>query len=790
MVEPQSETEAPRRFELGVEGMTCASCVAHVERALRKVPGVVQADVNLVTERATVQASAEVTREALASAIAEAGYKARPEAQAPGASVEANADGRPGPSTTAAAEAGSEAKARRDERTSSRDLVAAIALTVPLVALGMTEMLLPPALHGPARLVQAVLGTAVLAGPGRGFFRSAARSLAHGTSDMNTLVALGAGSSWAYSMAAWLAPRALLGAGPSHAPSLYFEAAGAIVTFVLLGRRLEARARGHLSDAVRGLVSMQPARARRLVGPAGGETEQGVAIEALAVGDRFVVRPGERIATDGVVLDGRSTVDESMLTGESVPAAKAPGGTVFGATQNLEGALVVRATRVGAENALARIVEAVERAQGSKAPIARLADAVSRVFVPAVLAIASLTFVATWWLDPASGLPQAFERFVAVLVIACPCALGLATPAAVAVGTGRGAELGILIRGGEALEAASAVDTVLLDKTGTLTSGKPEVTDVVAARGADENAVLACAAAVEQRSEHPLARAVVSAARARGLTVSPATDFVSEPGSGVTGRVDGKRVRVGTEAWMRGAGIGLMATKSAANRLADAARTVAYVAVDERAIGVVGLADRPSGAARDVVRSLRARHLAVTMVTGDHEATARAVARDVGIDDVVAGARPEDKADLVRKLQKEGRRVAMVGDGINDAPALATADVGIAVASGTDLAAGAADVVLLSDGIARLPLAFDLARATMRTIRQNLFWAFLYNAVGIPVAAGLLHPFFGWQMSPMLASAAMSLSSISVVANSLRLRSFGRAGSGDRAALESAASAG
>ena len=555
------------------------------------------------------------------------------------------------------------------------------------------------------------------------------------------------------------------------APHLYFEAAAAIITFVLLGKLLETRARRRLSDAVRGLVALVPLTARRLR----GDREEDVPVEALAVDDLVTVRPGERIAIDGAIVEGQSAVDESMLTGESVPVDKGPDDAVFGGTQNHSGALVVRVTRVGGDTALARIVEAVEQAQGSRAPIARLADRVSAVFVPIVLAIATLAF-ATWLAFDlsADGLATALERFVAVLVIACPCALGLATPAAVAVGTGRGAELGVLIKGGAALEAASRVDTVLLDKTGTVTEGRPRLTDLLDVSGRGEHELLALVAAAERASEHPIAAAIVDGARDRGLVLAQPTAFVMQPGLGLEARVGATLVRVGTRAWLAAAGVDASPLEPDAERLARGGRTPSFVAVDGALAGLVAVADRPTPAARTVVASLRAAGLEVAMVTGDRRATAEAIALELGIERVFAEVRPEDKARIVADERARGRVVAMVGDGVNDAPALAAADVGIAIGTGTDIAVATADVALLRDGIAGLPRALGLARATLRTIRQNLFWAFVYNVVGIPLAAGVLYPATGWLLSPIVASAAMSLSSVSVLANSLRLRRFER----------------
>jgi P-type Cu+ transporter len=505
-----------------------------------------------------------------------------------------------------------------------------------------------------------------------------------------------------------------------------------------------------------------------------GDVERDVAVEALRTGDIVLVRPGERVATDGIVSSGASAIDESMLTGESMPVDKSEGSSVFGGTLNQSGALTFRVSGTGKDTALARIVEAVERAQGSKAPIARLADTVSAWFVPIVLAIAAVTFAVWLAIDPSEpGLATAIERFVAVLVIACPCALGLATPAAVAVGTGRGAELGVLVKGGAALEAASRIDTVLLDKTGTLTSGTPELTEVVAL-DRDPQAFLSLVASVENQSEHPIARAIVGGALARGARIERADHFTNVPGYGIAGDVGGERVHVGTAAWLARQGIDASSLEARAEELAEQGYTPSFVAIDAALAGLVAVADRPTAAARSAIADLRAMGVEVAMVTGDRARTARAIAAELGIERVIAEVRPEEKAAAVAGQRSNGHAVAMVGDGVNDAPALAGADVGIAIGTGTDIAIAAADVALLQGGIASLPTALRLARATLRNIRQNLFWAFIYNLVGIPIAAGLLYPFTGWLLSPVLASAAMSLSSVSVLANALRLRRFAR----------------
>jgi Cu+-exporting ATPase len=749
---------------LDILGMTCAACVRRIEGALRKVPGVEEATVNLATERAAVRFDpAQASLRSIAAAIADAGYQV---AGLGDGAASARADARAASRVESLDQA-----AEREHRAQVRDLMIAASFTAPLLIVAMSHGALPGMDGAIGGWVQLALATPVVLGPGRRFLALAWAALRHRSADMNTLVSVGALSAWGYSVVAVTAPRLFPHAEHGQVPHTYFEAAGAIITFVLLGKMLEARSRRRLGDAVRGLVALVPKTARRV--REGGEEE--VPIEALAVGDQVLVRPGERVPADGEVVRGSSTIDESMLTGESVPVDKRAGSPVFGGTLNQGGSITLRVTRVGSDGALAQIVQAVEQAQGSRAPIARLADVVSGAFVPVVIGVALVTMVAWIVVDPtASGVATAVERLVAVLVIACPCALGLATPAAVAVGAGRGAELGILVKGGAALEAASRVDTVLLDKTGTLTAGKAELTDVIAAPGIDADRLLTLAASVELESEHPLARAVVSGARQAGLSLATASDFTMEPGHGVEALVEGARVRIGTRAWMERAGVDPGALEAEAERLAELGRTPSFVAVDGRLAGLIALADRPTPEARAAVLALQRLGVEVAMVTGDRWSTARAIAAELGITQVHAEVRPEGKAQIVAEARARGRTVAMVGDGINDAPALAGAHVGIAVSNGTDITVAAADVALLRGGIAALPTALRLARRTLSTIRRNLFWAFAYNVVGIPVAAGLLHPFTGWLLSPILASAAMSLSSVSVLASSLHLRHFDR----------------
>ncbi len=727
--------------ELEIVGMTCAACVRRVEKALSKIEGVEEASVNLPLQRATVRFDPAIANpNTFALAIEKAGYH-----------VEA---------LTKQAETRDQID-EREHRTLLRDVIVSATLTVPLLVLGMSHGTIPFAESMLGRALQLALATAVIAGPGRRFFRLAWLAAKHRTSDMNTLVALGTGAAFVYSTIAVFAPHG----AASH---VYFEAAGAIITFVLLGKWLESRAKKRLVDAVRGLVALQPKKARRIA----DDREEEIAVELLSPGDIVLVRPGERIPTDGDVIQGSSAVDESMLTGESMPVDKAPGARTFGGTMNQSGALTLRVTRTGKHTALARIIEAVEQAQGSKPEIARLADVVSSYFVPAVLAIAVGAFILWMAIDP-TEIAVPIERFVAVLVIACPCALGLATPAAVAVGTGRGAELGVLVKGGAILETASRVDTVLLDKTGTLTSGKPELTDVIALDG-DERALLELISSVEHQSEHPIARAIVAGAIARGAAPRPVEHFVSRPGYGIEGRVLGKITRIGTSAWLETANIDVSSLEAQADALAARGRTPSFVAVDGHLAGIVAVADRATNEAKIAVDALVRMGIAVAMVTGDRERTARAIADELGIERVIAEVKPEDKAAVVEHERERGRIVAMVGDGINDAPALASADVGIAIGHGADIAVAAADIALLRGGIERLPTALRLSRETLRNIRQNLFWAFIYNVICIPIAAGLLYPMTGWLLSPVIASAAMSLSSVSVLLNSLRLRSFER----------------
>ena len=736
----------PVRAEFGVGGMTCAACVARVERALAAVPGVSRASVNLATGRATVEAEGALDERLAAQAVEAAGYRW----------------------LGATAGADWEREEREVElRRLKRRVIVAAALSSAIMA-GQMYHMIPGLGHLPTQPVYYalfVLTSAVLFGAGRQFFTLAWKAARHQSADMNTLVAVGTFAAWAYSSAATFWPGWFAAQGV--APDVYYDTSAVIVTLILLGRYLEARARGRTSEAIKRLVRLAPRQARVIRG--GREVE--VPVDAVRLGEMVVVRPGEKVPVDGIVRQGSSAVDESMVTGESLPVEKRPGSEVIGATINKTGSFTFEATRVGGETTLAQIIRLVEQAQGSKAPIQRLADRVAAVFVPVVMAIATATFLA-WWLfghHVAGVSPGTFAllSFVAVLVVACPCALGLATPTAIMVGTGRGAEAGILIRGGASLELAHRVTTVVFDKTGTLTRGEPEVTDVLCAPGVEEGELLRLAASVEHGSEHPVGEAIVAAARARGFELLAAEGFAALPGQGVEAGVSGRKVRVGSAALLPS---GEAEWTEQAETLSREGKTVVFVAEEARALGLIAVADRPREGAREAVARLKEMGLEVVMLTGDHERTAKAIAKRLGIERVLAQVLPAGKAAAIGRLQAGGRLVAMVGDGINDAPALAQADVGIAMGTGTDVAIEASDITLIRDDPRAVAAAIELSRRTMRTIRQNLFWAFFYNVLAIPLAAGALYPFFRLALNPIAASGAMAMSSLSVVTNSLRLR--------------------
>lgn len=748
--------EAPAaEVTLRVQGMSCASCVGRVEDALRHVPGVLAASVNLAVETAWVRYVAGTLEPAvLARAVEDAGYTA-----------ELRDEGRDPSDRERAARAA-------EHRALKRSLGLAAVLTLPIFVLDMGGHLVPAFRHlvhealgtQTLHLLFFVLASAVQFGPGMRFHRKGWPALLRGTPDMNSLVTLGTFAAYGYSVAVTFVPEWL----PAESRHVYYEASAIIITLILLGRFLEARARGATSEAIRKLIGLRPrtARLRRA-----GEVLE-IDIEQVRPGDEVLVRPGERVPVDGEVLDGDSWVDESMITGEPVPVFKAAGAEVVGGTVNGQGSLTFRATRVGSDTVLAQIIRMVEAAQGSKLPIQALVDQVTRYFVPGVIAIAGLTFAVWFAFGPTPALTLALVNAVAVLIIACPCAMGLATPTSIMVGTGKGAEMGVLFRGGDALQALRAVQVVALDKTGTLTAGRPELAGIETAAGFTAETVLRLAAGVETRSEHPIARAIVRAAEQRGLTAGDARGFAAEAGQGARAEVEGRRVLVGSSRFLSGEGIDPGALADSIPEVAAGGATPFMVAVDGRVAALLSVADPLKANAREAVSRLQAQGLEVVMITGDHRATASAIGRALGIEHVVAEVLPQGKVVALRELQEGGRRVAFVGDGINDAPALAKADVGVAIGSGTDIAVESADVVLMSDNLLAVANAVDLSRATLRNIRQNLFWAFVYNATLLPVAAGVLYPFFGLLLSPVFAALAMAFSSVSVVTNALRLKRF------------------
>jgi Au+-exporting ATPase len=735
--------------DLTVEGMTCASCVGRVERALRAVPGVTGATVNLATETAQVEGLADPA--ALVAAIKAAGYEARPV-------------------TAATPDTGPEVRAAAEAAILQRDLILAAALTLPVFVLEMGGHMVPTFHHwvmanigqGTSWLIQFVLATLVLAVPGRRFFIKGLPALVKGAPDMFSLVALGAGAAWIYSTLATFLPTLL----PPGTVAVYFEAAAMVVTLILLGRLLEARAKGRSSQAIRRLVALQPQVAHRR----GTEGVSDVAVAEVRLGDVLELRPGERVPVDARVISGDSWVDEAMVTGEPVPVAKQTGNRVIGGTVNQAGALVIEATAVGADTMLSRIIRMVEAAQGGKLPIQALVDKVTLWFVPAVIAAAALTFAVWLALGPAPALPMALVNAVAVLIIACPCAMGLATPVSILVGTGRGAALGILFRKGEALQALQDVTVVAFDKTGTLTEGKPQLRAFHADHGETKETLLPLIAAVEAQSEHPIARAIVAAAE--GLSLPKVETFRARPGHGVSAMVEGSEIVIGSAREMQAHGIDTTPFADQAATLADRGETPVHVAKDGKLVALLSVADAVKPTTPQAIAALKARGLRLAMISGDNTRTAQAVARDLGIDEVIAEVPPEGKVDAIRKLKSLGK-LAFVGDGINDAPALAEADVGIAMGTGTDVAIEAADVVLVAGRLPALDLAIGLSQATLRNIRQNLFWAFAYNAALIPVAAGALYPTFGILLSPVLAAGAMAMSSVFVLTNALRLRRYG-----------------
>ncbi|HEV2357777.1 MAG TPA: heavy metal translocating P-type ATPase [bacterium] len=745
---------ATTTVDLPIEGMTCASCVRRVEKSLLKVDGVGAATVNLAAAKARVAFDPGVaTVDALRAAVERAGYGVAP---APG-----------GAPVEGAPPEGGEPALDRGLDDLRRKWVTSLVLGAAMMALMYLPLRLDPTLWAPVLLIAA---SVVQFWAGGVFYSAAWAAGRHGGATMDTLVAVGTGAAYGYSAFITLWPSlARRWGAPFH---LYYDSAVIIIALILLGRWLERRAMRQMSAAIRALAALQPRTARVIRDGA----ERDIPVESVQVGDHVRVRPGEKVPVDGIVLEGEAAVDESMLTGESLPVGKAPGATVIGATLNRSGSLVFRAMKVGRDTTLAQIVRLVEEAQASKAPVQRLADAIAAVFVPAVLVVTLLTFAGWLLLGPEPRFIHALTAAIAVLIIACPCALGLATPTAIMVGTGKAAGLGILIRGGEALEQARRVTGIVLDKTGTLTLGRPEVVHVLTAGDVGEGDLLRYAAAAERGSEHPLGEAILARARALGLELPPAEQFRSVAGKGITAVVDGRRLALGNRALMEELGAALDGLAERAGAMARAGATPMFVALDGRGAGLIAVADRIRPDARDAVAQLRALGLDVWMLTGDHRLAAEALAADAGIppDRVLAEVAPRQKAEQVKTLQAAGQVVAMVGDGINDAPALAQADLGIAIGTGTDVAMAASDVTLVGGDLRNIVAAIALSRKTVGVIKEGLFWAFAYNVVLIPVAMGALYPFFHVLLSPVLAAAAMAMSSVSVVTNALRLRGFRR----------------
>lgn len=770
---------ARENFDVG--GMTCAACQAHVERAVAKLDGVSDVSVNLLAGSMAVDFDENrLDADAIAQAVDRAGYTAEPVGSAAAQAAGGQASAAPARMESPTKKFAETARAMRGR------LAASFAFWIPLFYIGMGHMLgwpVPSVFTDPAHAMTLALTELVLTVPilyvNRAYFQGGLTSLAHGAPTMDALIAIGAGASVGWSVFAMFLMADQLAAGDIHAAhmtamdNLYFESAGTILTLVTVGKYLETRSKSKTGSAIEALIDLAPKTATVL-------DEQGdeasVAVELISVGQTVFVRPGESIPVDGVVLSGASAVDESALTGESLPVEKGPGDTVSAATVNRTGSFTFRATRVGADTALARIVRLVEEANATKAPIARLADKVAGVFVPVVLGIAAVTFAA--WIIAGGSVNQALTAAVAVVVISCPCALGLATPVAIMVGTGRGAEMGVLFKNAEALESLHAVDTVVLDKTGTVTNGAPSVTDILPAVRTDgspvlsERALMKLACALEHGSEHPLAAAIMERAEEMGVVARQVQDFRAIPGRGVTAREGANQVAAGNAALM--GELGVAVDGGLAESLAREGKTPLFFARNGELAGVIAVADEVKPTSAAAIAELDRLGIRAVMLTGDNRATAEAVARRVGLpaDAVIADVMPEDKERHVRELQERGGRVAMVGDGINDSPALARADVGLAIGTGADVAKEGADVVLMHSDLMDVARAVELSRATIRNIKQDLFWALAYNACGIPLAAGLFYPLLGWQLSPMFGAAAMSASSVCVVANALRLRGF------------------
>lgn len=740
-----------QELELSIGGMNCASCVAHVEKALASVDGVKSASVNLATERAHLLLAHPVATEELILRVEQAGYKA---------------------GFAHSEDHNEQAERREQERLQLKQkFVFSVIATFPVFVMEMGSHLIPALHHWLVTnlgnwnwIIQAALTTVVMFGPGRGFYQQGLPALFRLQPDMNSLVALGSLAAWCYSLIATFIPSAL----PTGTVNVYFEAAAVIVTLILLGKLMEANARGRTSDAIARLVKLQPHNATRLR----NDQQETVDLALIQPNDHLLVRPGERIPLDGEIIAGSSFIDESMMTGESIPVSKTVTAEVIGGTLNTNGSFTYRVTKTGKDTLLAQIIELVETAQGSKLPIQALVDQITRWFVPAVMLVAALTFFVWLIFGPEPALSFALVNAVAVLIIACPCAMGLATPTSIMVSTGRAASVGLLFRRGSALQTLAEIKTIAFDKTGTLTLGQPKLTDFIVASGFEKNAVLALAATAEQHSEHPIANALVKAAAAEKMSLGILESFEAIPGYGLKAKVSGNEIHIGADRLFEKLDISLDAFRDTAQQLADDGKTPIYVSVNNHIAAAMALADTIKPDTVAALKFLHALDFKIVMITGDNQRTADVIARQLGIDLVIAEVLPNQKVAAVKKLRKQHGAIAYVGDGINDAPALAEADLGLAIGTGTDIAIESADLVLVSGDLTGVPKSISLARATMRNIKQNLFWAFAYNAALIPLAAGAAYPAFGVLLSPMLAAGAMALSSVFVVTNALRLKNW------------------
>ena len=738
-----------------VQGMTCANCTTRIERALKRVEGVVDATANLATDRATVHYAPTATNPNIfKAAIHDAGYKVLKETSGQAFTEQ------------------SETVRERELRLIRRDLIVAIAFTTPLLLLSMLPMAIPSLFEWldtwtserTINLVSFVLASLVQFGPARRFYPPGWESLRQLSPDMNSLIMIGTSTAYGYSLIATFFPNVL----PTRTVEVYFETSAAIVTLVLVGKYLEATAKGRSTNTIRKLLNLRPKTANIIR----FGTEQKIRVDELVTGDEIVIRPGDKIPADGTVLEGSSYVDESMVTGEPLPTLKDKGVNVTGGTINQTGSFRYRATTLGSESVLARIIRMVEEAQDEKPRIQAIVDRYVGLFVPAVLVIAAVTFVFWIALGPEPTLSFALVNTVAVLIIACPCAMGLATPTSILVGTGKAAELGVVFRGGDALQKLQEASILALDKTGTLTTGQPELTDLILSSGLERKDVLRSLAAVEALSEHPIAKAITRIADEEGIKIPTVRNFEALPGFGVTGEVEGTKVQVGTERYMTNLGINISSFSAELEQLSGEGKTPLYYSVENKASAIIAVSDRIKISASTAIKQLQDLGLQVAVVTGDTRRTALAIGNSLGIDKIIAEALPDTKVEVVKQLQADGQKVVFVGDGINDAPALAQADVGLAIGTGTDIAIESADVIIMASDLRVIPKAIALSTATLRNIRQNLFWAFIYNIVLIPVAAGALYPTFGILLSPILAASAMGLSSLFVIFNALRLQRF------------------